>query len=79
MEKDIEICPICEATSVSVINGKMVRHERGLGYVPYRLYWKLAKGNREEMKRQARVNLCSCSGKKWDYIKKNFVGVNNEH
>jgi len=66
-EFSFETCPVCPWWSIRVVNGKIVRHERGLGYVPYELYRKIErfKPNDPEhtVKAQMKRNLCPASGK----------------
>lgn len=66
-KKEYDECPCCDNWSIAVINGRVVRHESGLGYVPYRLYHAFAKHypNDESMsvKNQAKRQLCPASGK----------------
>ena len=65
---DYIACPECNCISIRVTDGKIARHESGLGYVPYRLYRALRKRHpddptmsiREQMKR----NLCHASGRR---------------
>ena len=61
MVNECRECPNC-GTYVPIINGKISRHERGLSYVPYRLYHKISKINGTSVKEQAKSNLCSGSG-----------------
>ena len=60
-------CPECVTASVRVQDGRIIRHERGLGYVPYRLYHKFhrrhPRNSRLTVKAQAKRNLCTASGK----------------
>ncbi len=58
---EIRICPEC-GQGIRVINGKIARHERGLAYVPYKLYQKICKITGTSVKEQARKNLCKGSG-----------------
>ena len=55
--KEFRSCPSCGAC-VSVIQGKISRHERGLGYVPYRLYKGIEQRTGNSVKDQAKKNLC---------------------
>ena len=56
-EKEFINCPRCDAC-VSVINGKIARHERGLGYVPYKLYHRVSKKHGTSVKELAKGSLC---------------------
>lgn len=55
-------CPCCSNWSVKVSNNTIVRHEKGLGYVPYRIYHKMEK-TPEGVRAMAKRNLCPASGK----------------
>lgn len=61
-DKEFISCPGCGAC-VSVIDGRISRHEKGLGYVPYRLYHKIQKITGTSVKEQAKANLCNLSDK----------------
>jgi hypothetical protein len=63
MTKTYEDCPCCCNWSIAVIDGKIVRHERGLGYVPYRSYHRISKKFGDSVKSLMRDNLCAASGK----------------
>jgi len=58
---DIIICPEC-GIGISVINGKIARHEKGLAYIPYGLYKRIERITKKSIKEQAKSNLCSASG-----------------
>ena len=60
--KEFISCPECNSC-ISVINGKISRHERGLGYVPYRLYHKISKVTGRSVKDLAKSSICEASGK----------------
>lgn len=62
MVKEYRQCPVCDSY-VAVINGKIARHEKGLSYVPYRLYHKIEKISGSSVKQQAKNNLCKASGR----------------
>jgi hypothetical protein len=70
MEKNFDYieCPECP-TGIRVTNGRIVRHEVGLGYVPYDLYHLFAKRHKNDpkmtVKAQAKRQLCPASGTKW--------------
>jgi hypothetical protein len=59
-------CPGCPI-GIRVSQGRIARHERGLGYVPYGLYHLLEKRHPEDssmtVKAQAKRQLCPASGK----------------
>ena len=57
-----EDCPCCNCCSIRVTNGKIARHEKGLGYVPYRFYHKRAVKYGYSVKEQAKRDLCLASG-----------------
>ena len=57
MRDDIILCPECEV-EISVLDGKIARHERGLAYIPYKLYKKIEKISGTSVKEQAKRNLC---------------------
>ena len=58
---EILCCPEC-GQGVRVTNGKILRHEKGLAYVPYGLYKRIEKISGTSVKEQAKGNLCSASG-----------------
>ncbi len=60
-EKEFRECPECGAC-ISIINGKVSRHERGLGYNPYRLYHGMSRRSGTPVKELAKKNLCKGSG-----------------
>ncbi len=61
-EKEFRECPECDVC-ISIINGKVSRHERGLGYIPYRLYHAFVRRKcGSSVKEQAKANLCKGSG-----------------
>ena len=60
-EKEFRECPEC-GVCISIINGKVSPHERGLGYIPYRLYHAFARKGGSSVKEQAKANLCKGSG-----------------
>ncbi len=61
MQGEVRICPEC-GQGIRVINGKIIRHEGGLAYVPYGLYRRISKINGTSVKEQAKKNLCKSSG-----------------
>jgi len=63
MTKEYVTCPCCPCWGIAVINGRIVRHETGLGYVPYRLYHHIEKRTGTSVRDQMRKNLCPASGK----------------
>ena len=65
---EIEECPEC-GMGITVINGKFVRHEKGLCYVPYDFYRKIERVHGTSVKEQAKRNLCRGSGKKFIFKK----------
>jgi len=56
-------CNGCGFTGVPCYDGILVRHERGLGYIPYRLYKKIERKTGTPVREQMRKSLCSWSGK----------------
>lgn len=61
MTKEYDECPECRHYVLST-NGKLARHEVGLGYTPYRLYKKLERISGTSVKEQAKKNKCKGSG-----------------
>lgn len=55
--RDYTNCPRCDAC-VSIKNGKLANHERGLGYVPYRLYHRIARIGKLSVRKQYDSNIC---------------------
>lgn len=70
MKKEYDNCPVCNAC-VLVTNGKIARHERGLGYTPYRLYHKIERITGTSVKEQAKNNHCKGSGCDWMFKDQN--------
>ncbi len=60
-KREFRECPEC-GVCISIINGKVSRHEKGLGYTPYRLYHAFARKGGGSVKEQAKKNLCKASG-----------------
>lgn len=54
---EYDTCPRCRAC-VRFNNGKMVAHERGLGYVPYRMYQKISRISGTPVKELYKNNIC---------------------
>ncbi len=64
MREDIITCPDCRKIGVSILDGKITRHEAGLAYVPYKMYQRITKKHGGSVKEMAKRNLCSASGRK---------------
>ena len=60
---EYDSCPRCGAC-VRFTEGKMVAHERGLGYVPYRLYQRILRISGTSVKEQYQNNICKEMKKK---------------
>lgn len=76
--KEFDDCPCCPTWCIAVINGKIVRHEKGLGYVPYRLYHRIERKTGTSIRDQMRKNLCLASGKTMEQARtlaKKLLGV----
>lgn len=65
-QNDIIVCPECNY-AIRLRNGIISRHERGLSYLPYRLYQKILIITGTSIKEQAKNNLCKASGKRFIY------------
>ena len=59
---EIRTCPECGCGVRLNSQSKFLRHERGLAYVPYKLYHKFARITGSSVKEQVKNNLCSGSG-----------------
>jgi len=68
MQGEIRVCPEC-GQGVRVTNNKIARHERGLAYVPYKLYKNIFRITGTSVKKQAKHNLCKCSGRVYEEAK----------
>ena len=56
-------CPDCAIVGIRTVNAKIARHERGLRYIPYKLYERIAFLSGTSVKNQMKTNLCIASGK----------------
>ena len=62
MVNEYDNCPYC-GIALRVTNNKFVRHERGLPYMPYKLYKAIERLTGTPVKEQSKKNLCKGSEK----------------
>lgn len=71
-------CPCCNNWSIAVIDGKIVRHETGLGYIPYRFYHGVERRSGRSVREQMQKNICHASGKTIDEAKEFYLQLKKE-